>query len=359
MIPCNTSDMSNAWLTEVLRASSAIRDAAVIGTRFEQVGAGVGLMGELHRATLTYDRPEADAPVSVVVKIASPFEANRAQGIALGMYEAEVRFYNELADRAAVRVPRVFLAELDAGTGEFVIVLEDLGQLRTADQLEGISLERAEAAAFTLADLHSRFWEKTTDLEWVPSVVHDRIKNLAGVWPMLWGSFCERFADWLPDGALGAGAQISANYWALMCALWERPTTLLHQDFRCDNLFFEPAGATEDVVVIDWQGVGRGPGAYDLAYLLAGSLTIEHRRNHEERIARAYHERLVGHGVSGYRFDDLWDDYRISQMVNTSVPVLTGGTMDLANERGRQLVGTLGQRHFTAVLDLHCVDLIG
>jgi aminoglycoside/choline kinase family phosphotransferase len=350
--------MSTAWLTEVLRASSAIRDATVVGTRFEQVGAGVGLMGELHRASLTYDRAEAGAPASVVVKIASPFEANRAQGIALGMYEAEVRFYNELADRAAVRVPRVFLAELDASSGEFVIVLEDLGALRTADQLEGMSLERAEAAAYTLADLHARFWASTDGLEWVPSVVHERIKNLAAVWPMLWAAFSERFADWLPDGAIAAGEQISASYWDLMNALWERPTTLLHQDFRCDNLFFAPAGATEEVVVIDWQGVGRGPGAYDLAYLLAGSLTIEHRRTHEERIARAYHERLMGHGVSGYTFDDLWSDYRISQMVNTSVPVLTGGTMDLANERGRQLVGTLGQRHFAAVLDLQCADLI-
>ena len=45
-------------------------------------------------------------------------------------------------------------------------------------------------------------------------------------------------------------------------------------------------------------------------------------------------------------------------MVNTSVAVVTGGTMDLANERGRNLVGTLGQRHFTAVLDLQSVDLI-
>ena len=78
MIPSSTSDMSIAWLTEVLRASSAIRDATVVGARFEQVGVGVGLMGELHRATLTYDRAEADAPTSVVVKIASPFEANRA-----------------------------------------------------------------------------------------------------------------------------------------------------------------------------------------------------------------------------------------------------------------------------------------
>ena len=72
-----------------------------------------------------------------------------------------------------------------------------------------------------------------------------------------------------------------------------------------------------------------------------------------------YHDRIVDHGVTDYTFDDLWTDYRLSHLVNTSVPVLTGGTMDLANERGRQLIGTLGERHFTAVLDLRSVDLIG
>ena len=39
-------------------------------------------------------------------------------------------------------------------------------------------------------------------------------------------------------------------------------------------------------------------------------------------------------------------------------PVLVGATMDLANERGTELIATLGRRHFSAVVDLAAVELI-
>lgn len=359
VIPRNTADMTARWLTEVLRDAKAIDVSTVVAVDHAPIGVGVGIMGELTRASLTYDLAEPGAPSSVIIKLTSPYEANRAQAIALGLYDAEVRFYNELAGRTSVRVPTCYLAEIDSSTSDFVIVLEDLSGWTAADQIDGMSVAQAEAAVLALADLHGGFWQRVDDIDWVASVVHERIKMFSGAWPDLWASFSTRFADRLPDGAISAGERIRDNYWSLMCTLGNRPWTLLHQDFRCDNLFFGEAGGDASIVVIDWQSIGRGPGAYDLAYVLGGSLPVDDRRENEERIARQYHDRIVDHGVTDYTFDDLWTDYRLSHLVNTSVPVLTGGTMDLANERGRQLIGTLGERHFTAVLDLRSVDLIG
>ena len=358
MIPRNTADITGSWLTEVLREAKAIELSTVVAVDTSPVGVGVGIMGELTRAALTYDLAEPGAPSSVIVKLTSPYEANRAQGIALGMYEAEVRFYNELAGRTSMRVPECYHAEIDPSTSDFVVVLEDLSQWTAADQLDGLSVAQAEVATMALADLHSGFWRRVDDIDWVPSVVHERIQTFAGAWPALWGAFSARFADRLPDGAIAAGEQIRDHYWSLMCALGERPWTLLHQDFRCDNLFFGTTPDDAPIVVIDWQGIGRGPGAYDVAYLLGGSLPIGDRREHEERLVHLYHDRIVDLGVSDYTFDELWTDYRLSHLVNTAVPVLTGGTMDLANDRGRELIGTLAERHFTAVLDLRSVDLI-
>ena len=40
-------------------------------------------------------------------------------------------------------------------------------------------------------------------------------------------------------------------------------------------------------MVIDWQGIGRGPGIYDLCYYLGGSLTIDDRRTREIALVRA------------------------------------------------------------------------
>jgi aminoglycoside/choline kinase family phosphotransferase len=339
VIPESTLDMTPPWFTSVLRP--AIGDATVVCADLERVGAGVGLMGELNRAGLAYDRSVNDAPTSVIVKTTSPFEANRQQGIGLGMYEAEVRFYREIAPRLTVRTPRAFHAEFDATSGAFVVVLEDLGGLTAPDQIVGLTPAQVEAAVTALAELHATFWARTDEIGWVPSVVHDRIKDFSLSWPALWASFAGRFADALPEGAVAAGEAISDHYWSLMCALGERPWALIHQDFRCDNLFFTARSARTDVVVLDWQAIGRGPGAYDLAYLLAGSLTIDDRRAHEERLAREYLDRLHDRGVD-YRFDDLWTDYRLCHLVNTSVPVITGGTMNLDNDRGRQLVATLG-----------------
>ena len=134
---------------------------------------------------------------------------------------------------------------------------------------------------------------------------------------------------------------------------------MLHQDFRCDNLFFASGDTGEDVVVIDWQGLGRGPGSYDLAYLLGGSLTIGDRREHEERIVRDLPRapaRRRGRAATASTTCGPTTGSRTSSTPRCAV--ITGGTMDLANERGRQLVGTLAQRHFTAVLDLRSVDLI-
>ena len=92
-----------------------------------------------------------------------------------------MRFYNELAGQASVRVPHCFLAEIDQETtGAFVIVLEDLGDLRRADQLEGMSIAQATAAARALAELHGGFWRRVDHLDWVPSVVHERIQTFAG-----------------------------------------------------------------------------------------------------------------------------------------------------------------------------------
>jgi len=359
LIPAAASDVTPEWMTDVLRSSGALASGTVRGFTRDRIGEGIGIMGELHRFQIDYDGDAAGAPGAVVVKLPSPFEANRAQGVGLGMYEAEVGFYRDLAASTPVRTPVCHRAEIRPGTADFVVVLEDLSGLEVADQVRGMSLEQAEAATLALATLHAAWWERVGDLEWVPSVVHPRIEAMAGMWPDLWPAFVANFGDRLSPAGLAAGERVRDSYWSLMSALGRRPWTLLHQDFRCDNMFFDAAvDGADGVVVIDWQSIGRGPGAYDLAYLLGGSLTVDDRREHEERLVRAYRERAGELGVAGLGFDELWSDYRMAHLVGTAVPVLTGATFDLANERGGALIGTLSERHFAAVVDLDATALI-
>jgi hypothetical protein len=361
-VPAAPDAITTAWLTEVLRNSGTIGSSSEVASfAAEQVGAGVGVMGVLVRTTLTYSgTPSAGAPASVIVKLPSPYEENRAQGVGLGMYEAEVRFLNELAGRTPVRVPKVYHASIVSGTAEFAIVMEDLGHLDMGDQIAGLSVPRATAAARAMADVHAAWWGRvrTDELEWIPSVVHPRIQGLGAMWPDIWAGFTAKFGYVLPTGAHEVGEQVKVRYWGLMQALGAMDWTLIHQDFRVDNLFFDALDSDEPVVVIDWQGLGRGPAIYDLAYFLGGSLTVEDRRAAEHDIVGAYHERLVAGGVSGYSFDQLWHGYRMGMLSGLSTAVLVGATFDLANERGTKLVEVLGSRHFAAAVDVDALTLL-
>ncbi len=361
-VPANPAAVTAGFLTAVLRESGVIGPGTEVASfEGEPVGAGIGVMGELLRARLTYAGPQSEtAPASVIVKLPSPYEENRAQGVGLGMYEAEVRFLNELAEHTPVRVPMVHYATITPGTADFVIVMEDLGHLTIGDQVTGLPVEEATAAALALADVHAGWWGKVQvpELEWIPSVVHPRIEALGQMWPDLWAGFNVRFGYVLPEGGFAVGEQVKLHYWSVMQALAQLPWTLIHQDFRVDNLFFDDLAGHDPVVIIDWQGLGRGPAVYDLAYFLGGSLTVEDRRANERAIVRAYHQRLVEGGVTDYPFEDLWQGYRMGMLSGLSTAVLVGATFDLANERGKALVEVLGSRHFAAAVDLDALELL-
>jgi len=361
-IPANPAAVTAEWMTTVLHRCGALpAESSVSEITLEPLGAGVGVMGELARVRLSYDGAHGDAPHSVIVKSPSPFEENRAQGVGMGMYEAEIRFMKELDAHTTVRTPRVFLADIVSGTAEFVVVMEDLGHLVMGDQVEGVSVAMARDAVLTMADLHAGWWGKvqTPQMDWVPSVVHARIEGLAQMWPTLWMGFNAKFADSLPTGGAEAGELISTHYWRVMNKIAEWPWTLLHQDYRVDNLFFDADNRDEPVVVIDWQGIGRGPGIYDLCYFLGGSLTIDDRRANERELVETYHARLVERGITDYPLETLWHDYRFGHLTSCSTAVLVGATFDLANERGMALVDTLASRHFQAVVDLASTELLG
>lgn len=360
-IPDTLSDITPRWMTDVLRADGLLEaDAKVVSLHPTRIGEGVGIMGELRVAELTYERSQADAPTSVVVKTPSPFEANREQGINLGMYEAEVRFYNELAPQIPTGIPAVHLATIVAGTAEFVVVMEDLSHLELVDQAAGMTPDQAAAATRVLADVHAAFWGRvdTPELDWVPAPLGARVEMVSQMLPQLLPIYLDRFADVLPAGGVDHIEWFAADSLAAYQALnASTAATLVHSDYRVENLLFGDPAADE-VVVIDWQGLGRAPGTLDLAYLLSGSMQIEDRRAHERDLVRTYVERLASHGTE-VDHDDVWHNYRIAQTTGgLAVSMVGGATLDLANERGKELLDVMSVRHVTAALDHDAAALV-
>lgn len=347
MIPVTISDVTTAWLSEVLGAEIA-------GFTQTQIGQGVGIMGDIYRVQLTYADPAAHGPASVVVKLPSSFEENRAQGVALGMFEAEVRFYNELADELSVGLPTVYQAEIKSGTAEFVIVMEDLCEDRLVPQAEGMNFAEALGAVRVLASVHACWWSRVQrpELEWIAAMTGPRIELVDQLLPPVLPAFVAGFRDCLPEGGVEIFERFTGNYMKINTVLASRsPWTLVHQDYRVENLMFGPAGSGR-VKVLDWQGIGRGPGAYDLAYLLGGSMTEALRRDHEAELLGAYHQQLCEAGVDDFTLSECEEDYALAHLMGgLATPILIGGGMDLSNARGVELVQTMARRHATAALD--------
>ena len=114
-----------AWLSAALQNKGIHATVAEFGVE----GVGTGQLGETKRFLLRYQgTPPAHAPRTVVGKFPSDNTVAAASGRDLGFYRSEVMFYRELAHRAVINTPKVYVAEYNADDGNFVGPLGDLGE---------------------------------------------------------------------------------------------------------------------------------------------------------------------------------------------------------------------------------------
>jgi Ser/Thr protein kinase RdoA (MazF antagonist) len=184
-------------------------------------------------------------------------------------------------------------------------------------------------------------------------------KNVSNSFQTHWPVFQERLGDTLTPRLRALGNGFAARVPAILDRLSEPPVTLVHADYRLDNMFFATAPEHDPLVVIDWQLMSRGRGTYDLAYFLAQSVEPERRERIEIDAVRQYHERLCEHGVTGFSVEQCLDDYRLATLWSMVYPITAGGGMDLANERGVALATAMATRCFAAIehLDADLLDL--
>ncbi len=357
-IPSTITELTPAWLTEALRAAGHLKDAAVEAVQVEPIGQGVGILCQLARLTLTYDRPVPAAPASLVAKLPTADPQTLGMVALFRFYEREVRFYAEVAPLLAVRTPRCYFHDFDPARGDFILLLEDLSACRLGDQLAGASADELRLAVAELAKLHAAWWNspRLEAFPWVP-VANDPV-NKAGLalYPQAWPAFLERFGHALPEAMRRTGERLGACVGAILDRFTAAPRTICHGDYRLDNLFF--GGPAAPLAVIDWQIAVRSVGTYDVGYLMSQSVHPDVRRREEMSILRAYHQMLVERGVQGYSFDDCLTDYRWTLLFCFCYPVMGGGLGDLSNERGYALAKTMMERSAAAIMDWEAWKLL-
>jgi aminoglycoside/choline kinase family phosphotransferase len=347
--------LTPAWVTDALRAAGLLEGAAVV--EVEQTPVGTGQMCDSVRLTLRYDAP-TDAPSTVIAKLPAADETSRATALSLRSYENEVRFYQELAPDLPIRTPKVFHADIDVETASFILLLEDMAPARQGDQLAGCSPEVAKVAVDELVRLHAPRWDDPTlaEKEWLHRDPATGRQFMLMLLPTLWDGFRERYAADLGPETHEAGEALFTHLEAYLTADTE-PWTIVHGDYRLDNLLFDPTPGGVPVTVVDWQTVTHGPALQDVAYFIGAGLVHDDRRVAEQDLVRSYHAGLIAHGVSGYDWDRCWRDYRRGTWAGLIMAVAASMLVE-RTDRGDQMFLTMAARHSRHALDLDAPAVI-
>lgn len=350
------AEITPAWLTDVLRRSGAICDDAEVtacrSTRFAQ---GAALLSRLYRARIGYDTPNAAGPATVVVKLATVDAEQHFTAELLGLYRREALVYTELRDKLPYRTPRCHLADASTDGRATTVVLEDLGRCRTVDQTVGAPWSVVVDCVDAMAAQHAA-WEGDERLGELATLLWPLAHPVyPAALPLLfepgWAVAREALGDRLDAGLVAFADRWSTECGALLRRLSERPT-LLHGDWRADNLFY----SGNDLVVADFQIAGVGTGAYDLAYFVSQSVAPVVRRGRDREVVERYVERLAAHGVRRSAAD-VWEDYRVALLVCLVYPVSSFRSWEAHNARGHALIETMFHRAADAILTTGALEL--
>ena len=348
-VPATIDDIDVETLSALI--GDGLGGGRLAGFETEQIGEGVGMMGLLYRATLSVDGGDGSAPSSVIIKLAGSDPWARETAKLFGWYGREVNFYATIANDS-VRTPLCHAAHHDAESDDFVLVLEDLSHMRTVDQLDGCDIDDARKVVTALARFGAAFWGDTDRITGVPHIWESpNPEAFAHTMAESGPAFAEKFPGRLPEAVAAAVARMPEVAAEIFEPEEGHVTTLMHGDFRLDNMFFDDDG----LVLLDWQLMAKGVVGSDLGYFLSQSLTVDQRRAHEHELLDLYRETLAANGAH-IDADELYDAYRRAVMLLLAIPVGGGAKLDLANDRAMELMEVILTRSLTAIDDLGALD---
>ncbi len=341
------ADVTVAWMSTALGVGLDSMDV-------HQIAEGHGFMGQLARVTLRSSDPTV--PSSVIIKLPTSDPGGRFIGEMMRVWEREHCFYRDVAPELNIRAPRALVNIADPPC----LVLEDLAPAIPGDHVAGATLDQAERCIDLLSRHHAAWFEhpRLASFTWMPGLDDPSILTLADTFAMGWPMFLDRFGAELPTRCLRWCEQFVGGIPEWIRGHYDDAVTIVHGDFRLDNLFFLEDGG---VAVIDWQLSMKAPGQTDVVYFCANNLSIEMRRSHEDELIARYVAGLHAAGVPGHAV--TLESVRRGYLEGLLFYAVSFGasllTIDPANERGTALFDALVRRTFAAVDDHDVGQLMG
>jgi aminoglycoside phosphotransferase (APT) family kinase protein len=348
-LPVDASDLSPAWLSEVLGADVVdveVLDHAVATNQRVRIG-------------LTYAGAGAGAdtgPASLFVKLAPLDPAHREMIGASGMGEREAQFYADVAASPAcadLRVPGAYWAAT-SDDGGFALVLEDLaaGGCAFSDGSWGVTADAAAGALEDLARFHGRFADPAVRAALAPWLAAPRVRRTELTAQRL-RTVLDQHGDALTPAYVAAG-ELYAEHHAGLDALWNAgPQTYIHGDTHIGNVFLDGPR----VGFLDWGLSRLSTPLRDVSYFLTMTVDPEERRRSERDLLRLYLSAWRAAGGADIGFDEAWTVHRV-QAGYTVVATFLAFMPSYAAGDGRGLGRSLRRRAELALEDLETVDAL-
>ncbi len=389
-VPFCLDDINADWLTTALREGGVIQDEKVTSFTHRTIGEEAGFNGEVAILSLVYSDPGSDAPESIVLKIPTALK-NRINGQIMGLYEKEIRFYRDLKPIMKVRTPNHYYSALDiaddpdvvlerlvglnklpmwliAGLSviarwaisrtprKYVLLIEDLSGYRMGDQLAECPDDDVRSVLRAMAKLHGQFWEnpELARMSWIaPASATSKIIQMMYQQSVRKLKSANQFSDrqhlmidWLSDNGI-----------ALTQAQGEEPATLLHGDFRLDNICFDDTRG--EVLLLDWQIMSTGAAGMDLAYFLSAAIPADVADDKIHELIEYYRNELSTHGVEISSARLLWQ-YEIGMlaMLHRILPTLYQDQLDLGSDRGPKMMRQWVDRIFSKLESIRFENIL-
>ena len=316
--PAHPDAVTAAWLGDVLGAAVRALSWQPIGT---------GQVADSVRFAVEYDGDEAAGPATLAAKFAAADATSRATAAMFGLYAREVHFYREAAPVLDVRTPRVHFADVSEDGSECLLLFEDMGPARQGDQVAGCDLADARAAIRQAATIHGPSWRNAALLEadWLAPPPGQR-EALAALYPPAQTVFRERYADAL-EPELMAVCEGLAELAPRWFGREVDKLSVVHGDFRLDNMLFDIRGGAEPIAVLDWQTASAGNPLTDVGYFLGCGIGDALRRAHGEELLALYRADMANYGVN-FQDSQFDRDYRVGVLHGVATAVFSAAHVE-------------------------------
>lgn len=359
-IPNTLNDITPQWITEALCLTETPWDIVVTSLRIEPI-AEFTCAGQLARLHLSFNQPQSTLPSTLVVKLHAPDEPLRAKTRPFTPDKCEILFYQQLARETNLRTPHRYYSAMNVTDGKYVRILEDLAPAKVGDQISGSTVAETALALRAIASFHAHWWqnEKLEGFDWLVGSPTDSDSITGWVldqYRKAFPIFVSKAGILLTNAAKAFGEQLPEK---LMdkTQFGKPPRTLVHGDFRLENVFFGASLGKPGFAVIDWQDISRGEGVWDVAWFIGGCLQVtSNRQVEEQQLLKIYHETLKAKGVNGYTVEACWKDYRLAMSRYFVQAGLMVASLNPENDRENKLARAVSERFIAAITDLRLAE---